>query len=184
MIKTPLYNTMTFADVWDEEATFLSDYQSNGIPTTITEDSIKTLFYLLYARYGNNPIANMDINQFKYKMFSVIFQYGPTWERRLQIQNSLRSMSEAELLSGAKTISNHAYNPSAEPTTGSTEEIDYINEQNTLSAKKGNVEAYAMLWSMLKTDVTENFLKQFQKCFKLVVRPENPLLYIEEESED
>lgn len=184
MKKTPLYNTMTFMDVWDEESKFISDYQDNGIPTTIGEDSIQTLFYLLYARYGNNPIGNLDLNQFKYKVFSVIFQYGPTWERRLQIQNSLRSMSEAELLSGAKTISNHAYNPSAEPTTGSTEEIDYINEQNTLSAKKGNVEAYAMLWSMLKTDVTENFLKEFQRCFKLVVRPENPLLYIEEESED
>ena len=42
------------------------------------------------AKYGNNPIANKDINQFKYKLFSTVFMYGPTWAKRLDIQKILR----------------------------------------------------------------------------------------------
>lgn len=53
---------------------------------------------MLYARYGNNPIANYDETQFKYKVFSVIFQYGPTWEKRLSVQETLRGMQIADLL--------------------------------------------------------------------------------------
>ena len=36
------------------------------------------------------------------------------------------------------------------------------------------------LWSMLRTDVTSDFLKRFDGCFKKFVRNENPLLYITE----
>jgi hypothetical protein len=46
--------------------------------STSNPDNVSLVYYLLYARYGNNPIANRDENQFKFKIFSVIFQYGPT----------------------------------------------------------------------------------------------------------
>lgn len=177
----PMYNTMTFCQIWDNVDSFVEDYKNVGITPKIKDDSAKQLFYLLYARYGNNPIANRDLTQFKYKVFSVIFQYGPTWEKKLEIQDNLRSLSEADIMAGAKQVHNHAYNPGTDPSTSSTSELDYINDQNTSTYKKGKVEAYALLWDMLRTDVTEAFLKQFLKCFKLVVRPEEPLLY---ESED
>lgn len=74
----PEYDTKLFTDVWEEVNDFAYDYQHIGIPTTIAVQSVITLYYLLYARYGNNPIANYDEEQFKYKMFSIVFQYGPT----------------------------------------------------------------------------------------------------------
>lgn len=74
----PRYDTKLMTEIWDNAADFVADYKTAGIPATITDANATTLFYLLYARYGNSPIANYDEEQFKYKVFSVIFQYGPT----------------------------------------------------------------------------------------------------------
>lgn len=76
----PKYSTEKFTDVWDNAAEFVSDYKSSGLYDTnnkISDTSATTLYYLLYARYGNSPLANRDITQFQYKVFSIIFQYGP-----------------------------------------------------------------------------------------------------------
>ena len=48
----------TLSDIYPTVEDFLKDYKSNGIPTTITEDSAKTLYYLLQARYGSWQIAS------------------------------------------------------------------------------------------------------------------------------
>ena len=94
----PQYDTKLMTDVWGKASDFLTDYKNAGIPTTISDQNATTLYYLLYARYGNTPIANYDENQWKYKMFSVIFQYGPTWEKRLDIQTTLRGLQIADLI--------------------------------------------------------------------------------------
>lgn len=100
---------------------------------------------MLYARYGNNPIANRDTHQFKFKIFSIIYQYGPTWEKRLAIQEDLRGLSGDDLLKGTKAIYNSALNPSTAPSTGSLDELTYINSQNTTNYKKSKMDAYAQL---------------------------------------
>lgn len=183
----PKYSTVLFTDVWEEVNDFAYDYQHIGIPTTISVANAIVLYYLLYARYGNNPIANYDEEQWKYKIFSVIWQYGPSWEKRLDIQAKLRALSEDDLIKGSKAIYNHAYNPNQAPSTSTLEEVEYINDQNTTNYKKSKMEAYAQLWDLIDTDVTAEFLGRFQKCFKQFVAPERPLLYvtpIDEEDED
>ena len=94
----PQYDTKLMTDVWSKATDFVTDYQNIGIPTTISVQNATTLYYLLYARYGNTPIANYDENQWKYKMFSIIFQYGPTWEKRLDIQTTLRGLQISDLI--------------------------------------------------------------------------------------
>ena len=94
----PQYDTKLMTEVWSQASEFLTDYQNIGIPTSISTTNATTLYYLLYARYGNTPIANYDENQWKYKMFSIIFQYGPTWEKRLDIQTTLRGLQLADLI--------------------------------------------------------------------------------------
>lgn len=178
---TPIYNTLLFSEIYNNVDDFLFDYGDIGIPKTISEDSVRTLFYLLYATFANNPIANRDINQFKYKLFSTVFQFGPVWEKKMEIQKIIRNLSEDELLSGSKAIYNHAYNPGESPTSDAVEELSYINEQNTQKYKKSKIEAYMMLWQMLKSNVTEEFLRRFRPIFKNIVYPENPLLYCEKE---
>lgn len=143
---TPEYSTILFSNVWDNVDDFTSDYEDCGIPAMFSkEDSISTLFYLLYARYGNSPIANQDVNQFKYKVMMTIFRFGPTWEKKMDIQNTLRNLTEDDLIKGSKAIYNTALNPTTSPSTATLEELTYINSQNTTNYKKSKMDAYGQL---------------------------------------
>lgn len=174
------YRQVKFTDVYPDVATFLAEYNSNGIKTTISQDSATTLYYLLYSRFGNSVIASSDTNRFKYDVWGTIFSYGPTWEKRLEIQEKLRGLSDDELFTGATQIFNHAYNPGTAPSTSTLDELTAINEQNTNKNKKDKLNAYAMLMSLLEIDVTQQFLDKFKKLFLTVVQPELPLWYATE----
>ena len=87
-------------------------------------------------------------------------------------------------MAGGKAIYNQALNPSAEPGTGTLEELGYINAQNTTNYKKSKLEAYSILTDLLKTDVTENFLTKFKICFKTFVMPEKVLVYVDDEDSE
>ena len=171
------YRQVTFTDVWGDAQSFLSEYKSNGIQTTISEQSATTLYYLLYSRYGNSTVASSDTNRFKYDVWGTIFSYGPTWEKRLEIQEKLRELTDDDLFTGAKQIYNHAFHNGAPPATSYLDELPAINEQNTSKHKKAKMDAYAMLISLLETDVTQQFLDKFKKLFLIVVQPEKSLWY-------
>lgn len=180
----PQYDTKLFTEIWEDKDAFLADYADVGIPTTISSTNATTLYYLLYAKYGNNPIANLDEEQFKYKVFATIFQYGPAWEKRLAIQTALRGLSEADLLAGSRAIYNTALNPEDAPGTSTTEELGYINSQNTTNYKKSKMDAYAQLWDLLSTDVTGEFVERFRICFKQFVKPEKTWIYVTDTEEE
>lgn len=173
------YRTRKFTDIYMNVDSFLEDYRNNGIPATITDESASTLFYLLYARFGNSHISSSDENRFKYNLFSIVFSKGPTWEKKLEIQEKLRDLTEAELLQGNKAIYNSALNPSTAPSTDSLEELNYINQQNTTQYKRNKVEAYSLLIELLKNDVTTDFIDAFQILFN-PFGSELPLYYEEE----
>lgn len=171
------YRTRTFAEIYPEFEIFLDHYKAGQIPAELKDESIKTLYYLLYARYGNSHIAYSDEHQFRYAVLSTIFMYGPTWEKRIEIQRDIRKLNDEEIRAGSKAIYNHAFNPSQAPSTASLEELDYINDQNTTNYKKSKVNAFADVMAILETDVTERFIGQFKKLFITIVAPDYPLLY-------
>ncbi len=182
----PEYITKTFVQVFPRYEVFKKDYDDlislvSGGVTPLTEDNVRATFYLLFARYGNNPIVNYDETQFKFKLMTVIATYGPVWERKKAIQKSLRDLSEAELLQGAKQIYNHAFNPSTEPTTAELEEVTHINDQNTTNNKKSKMEAYSILWANLHVDATDEYINKFKNCFSRFVGDQHPIIYIEED---
>lgn len=197
IIKTPQYSTMLFCDVWNNPTSFKDDYEEAGVftePVVVSDVTVKAgtklsdanltiLFALLYSKYGNSPIANSDVNQFKFKVFGIIFQYGPSWEKKLEIQEKLRALSDEEIAKGSKAIYNTALNPSSQPSTQSLEELQYINSQNTTNYKKSKMDAFTQLWGLIDTDVTGDFINRFKVCFKQFVRPEKPLLYITDNDE-
>ena len=43
----PRYDTKLFTDIYDDVTKFVTDYQNVGIPTTISNTSATTLYYLL-----------------------------------------------------------------------------------------------------------------------------------------
>ena len=219
----PMYDTNLFCEIWDSSDSFLADYNNTGaeftnqVPTTISQENALMTYLLLFSRYGNNPIANYDVTQFKNKIFTIIWQYGPAWEKRLKMQEDIRGLTLQDITPGTKTdwtsdasqsqtnsgsdttINNHAYNPSTAPSTQSTNELDYIDQQNvakgsdtrTISGTdskttgqvvtRSKMDAYAQLWELVATDVTNDYIAKFKKCFKQFIAPERNMIYVTEE---
>ena len=173
----PQYSTILFTDVWNNVDSFKTDYAATPLAGAIDASHQNILFYLLYARYGNNPIANYDITQWKFKIFSIIYQYGPTWQKKLDLQGEIRTKTAADLKEGATMLFNHALNPSTTPSTDAETPLTYINEQKLNKYKRSLGDAYANLWNLLADDVSEEFIVRFRPCFKVFVSPEHPVLY-------
>ena len=180
------YLNMTFADIYSSVEEFMEDAKGMAaklIPADFTDNSLEVLYYLLLARYANNSIASSDINRFKLQLFSLVFQFGPTWQKRLSIQADIRKLTTEKARIGNREISNHAYNPAFPPSTASLEEVQYIDAQNSRGYKKGELETLSQLSVILEDDITENFLARFKKLFLWVVSPQRPLWYITAEED-
>lgn len=178
------YRTRTFAEIYCDSiynitaTNFVNDWESSPFHNQFTSNLDATLiFYLLYARYGNSSIASSDEDQFRYHLYSIMFQYGPTWAKELDIQQQVRNLSIADLREGSRTITNLAENPSTAPSTIDTEELKYVNSQNVSKTKRSTADAIALMQALLQKDITEEFLTKFKKLFISVVAPECPLWY-------
>ena len=183
------YRNRTFADIYPEVEQFEQDYtdfNTGMLDNGVSGTALYTIWMLLHARYGNSTVASANEEQFKLKLFTTIFMYGPTWEKRLEIQKQIRELDIEDIRQGGKAIYNTALNPGQkvvsgdDPNSGTNTltELKYINQQNTTNYKKSLPEAYSILIELLNTDVTSKFLAQFAKLFLKVVTPEVPLWYI------
>lgn len=171
--------TKTFVNIFDDYDTFKDEYDESAFNGVLTNTNLEILYYILYSRYGNSPIVDFDENQFKYKLFSIIWQYGPTWQKRLDIQKEIRDLQD--ITQGSFAIYNSALNPSTEPSTDSDQILPYINQQNTTRYKKTPMDAYGQLWDLLAIDVTEQFINRFKPLFKQFIAP---YTYLYESEED
>ena len=187
MIFKP-YMTLTFAEVWKDYDAFKTDYDAliTGFSATapVTNATVQATYYFLVAQYGNNPIANSDVGQFKMKIVSRIFMYGPLYEKKQAIQTTLRGLTESELLTGAKQIYNHAFNPSSAPSTSALDELEYINDQNTANHKKSKMEAYSILWNLLHAEQSKEYIDRFKNCFAVFVDKMCVPYYISDSDEE
>lgn len=165
--------TKTFNEIWNNYTTFKTDFSTSPFTGIITEPNLEILYYLLYAKFGNSFITNLDENQWKFKVFSTIWKYGPAWEKKLEIQANLKELdiNSEDFLKGAKAIYNKALNPETDPSTAALTELTYINEQNTTNYKKSKMDALTQLWNLIATDVTDSFLERFAPLFKRIWNP-------------
>lgn len=184
------FRTRTFSEIFKPETTdknsvdiFKEIFVDSGIPLKVSEESLTTIFYLLYARYGSSHIASYDENQFLYKLQSIIYMYGPTWEKRIEIQDKIRQLKEEDLLKGGQAIYNTASAPgtSIAGLVDAEGKLDYISGQNTTAYRKSKLEGYALLESLLETDVTKEFIDKFANLFLKMVEPYSPLWYATEQ---
>lgn len=176
------YSTKTFSGIYPTYTSFFDGV--NSVPEfkiLKNENNYKVLYYLLLGRYANSPIANDDVNQFSIKLYSIIYQYGPTWEEKKNIQDKIRMLDDNAIKQGSKAIYNHALNPGTDPSTDSLTELEYINDQNTTNYLKSDMEAYNIKWSLLDDRVDENFIRKFQHLFLQIVRPTKNIYYGTEE---
>ncbi len=175
------YRNRSFCDIYPTEAEFRTAYNASQLPLSTyfvagDDPIVSALYYMLYGRYGNSTIASSDEKQFEYKLFTVVFMYGPAWLKRLELQKDVRSLTLEDLLITDKNVVNGAYNNASALATPNAE-LPNINNQNVSYYKRAPLEAYAAQWGMLETDVTEEFLEQFKRLFLTVVAPEEAELY-------
>ena len=171
-----------FKEIFPDSEQFYEEWTATNYNTlngveVLTPEALALTYSLLYSRYGNSTIASFDENQFKYKLFSTIFMYGPAWQKRLEIQKNLMDLDEEDIIKGTTAIHNNALNPSTAPSTQALEELNYISSQNTTKYKKSKIEGYATLYALIETDVTEEFIGKFKKLFITIVEPDLPLWY-------
>lgn len=177
------YRTRTFADIFPDVNTFTEEWSNTTFSADDTgtmeslSDFLPKIYYMLYAHYGNSHVAYSDENQFKYYVWSILYQYGPAAVKEREIQDMLVKMTDEELMLGGKAIYNHSYNPNTEPSTSTLEELLTINDQNTTNYKKSKLEGYANLLALLKKDVLDEFIHRFSRLFIKITAPDYPLLY-------
>lgn len=178
--------TRTFSEIFDNVNNFTLAVTNSGLyNAAFTMDSCDKLYYLLYAAYGNSHIASSDENQFKYKLYTIIFNRGIQWQKSLEIQKKLSELSETEILSRGSNISSHAYNPGegGVKVTDNQPILDYINDQSSTTSQSDKVTAY-MSYMQSLVDVTTDFINSFKPLFLKVVYPEKPLWYITDDEEE
>lgn len=176
-----------FADIYSNVDDFITDYKSIGkdalnYPNVAESDNnIKTLYYLLYAKYGNSVIINFDVTQFKFKLWSTVFMYGPTWEKRLTVQNLIRNLTDNDILEGGAQINNYAQATGSDATnTKNTKDLDGVNSQNRTMIQRDKLTAYNNLVALLETDVTKEFIDKFGNLFDPFAQHRATILYKED----
>ena len=183
------YRTRTFADIFPSFEEFERAYLASKLVIPFTPEydpldkqataglTLSQLYYMLYAHYGNSHIAYSDENQFKYYLYTLIYQYGPTVIRKREIRSALLKLSDDQLAEGGKAIYNSALNPSTAPSTSTLEELLTINSQNTTNYKKSKVEGLTTFLSIIDEDPIDAFIHRFKQLFIQVLAPDYPLLY-------
>ena len=183
----PLYNHKLFNDIWEDGSEFLTDYkayETNISDLNKVDDKYATLTWQLIAsKYGNTPIRSNSESQFKMSVFSIMFSEAPTFVKKLENQEKIRDLTDAQLEAGETSISNSAANPDEEPTTSTMDELKYINHQNTVKQKRSKIQAIAMQTAMLEEDLSESYVRKFASLFARVYVPAD-YIYPTEEDED
>lgn len=186
------FRTNSFQEIFPDYETFKAQYDASpfagytleGVQKkNVSDENIELLFYSLYARYGNEHIAASDENRTKWRLFSIIAEYGPTWQSRLEFQRKVQNMTLAQLQVSNITINNIALHDQTDPSTSTTDELTFISEQNVQKTKRSEIDALNLRNEILRVDVTEQFLEKFKPLFCKFVGRRRVLLY-ENELED
>lgn len=184
------FRTRTFAQIFPSLEHFTEAYNNQALKVNFTAEDNETggltlsqFYYMLYAHYGNSHIAYTDENQFKYYLYTLVYQYGPTVIRKREIRNTLLLLTDDQLAEGGKAIYNTALNPGTIPSTATLEELTTINSQNTTNYKKSKVEGLTNFLAILDNDPVDEFIHKFKQLFLQVLAPDYPLLYETEVSE-
>ena len=181
------FDNVTFSDLWSTKEEFVNSYKEVGFPQTydggtyVTDDDLKLIWLLLIGRFADSTIKPFNTyGAFKVRFMSRVWQHAPAWKKNLDIQNKLRSLSledGSDIYKGASAIYNSAMNPNTTPSTGTDQELNFINNQNVTKHKKSKLEGLALLSDLLKNDVTEQFLRRFDDFFKTIIYSGKTLLY-------
>ncbi len=179
--------TETFAEAFNGEQGFVENYTGSAYNTIIPIDEkyLALTYHLLFAKYEDTQIASLNVVNFGNKVNAVIFQYAPSWIKELEIQKSVRALTEDDIRTGSIAKFTHGYNPSTVPGTANSDtEIETVNEQTLNKYTKSKLDGYNELLSLLVEDVTERYIGKFKKLFLTVIDMDDVLEAIAQAQEE
>lgn len=176
-------NQRKFLDIYPNESDFILDINGSYSifkPDDITDESIKKTYWMIVARYGDQAINGYsDEGRWKLRLFETIDTYGPTWQKKLEIQKEIRALTLPKLKETGKLINNTALNPNNEPTT---DELDYISQQNTSKTTMSDADALNLQYMSLNDGINREYMDHFAFLFSKFLLTDVPLyLYQNEE---
>lgn len=170
-----LNSTEIFSNIFPTYTDFQAAY--NELPDDMKVcTKLEMLYTLLIARYANSTISGLDLDQWKLRLFTVVYTNAPYWEKTIEIMKDIRSMNLDDIVTGTKTMTNVAMNPGDE-ISDMDAEISTINQQNTVKFTKDKTKAYYEYLMLLGKDYTEEFLDKFKPLFISIVNPQFGLWY-------
>lgn len=178
------YKNKSFSQIFPDFDSFLEEYKANGFGVTIKDETARVIYYGIYARHGEDRPASLNTNMFKYKLWYIVYNEGPVFEKKTDIQAKLRALTDEEILDGTTAIYNHANNTSNPPSTDDKTQLKFIDDQNVTRYTKDKKTGYMELNELLKGNLMDAMMKKIDKLFNVVVEPDVPLLYSEVESYD
>lgn len=179
-----------FSEVYADYSALQTDFEGRGLNSLgFPSDFPWALFYtLIYGRHGNATIVSPDsyLEAWEARFCSIVWQFGPYWLKQTQVQEAIRSLTEDDLIRGGLVVSTNALNPAEEPSETfeglEMPKVGTINQQATSQSRRSKMDAYAALSQLLRTDITEGFLRRFDALFRNIYA--NDCDCGEEEDED
>lgn len=173
------YNSRSFIEIFPTFEDFKNEYDNLDSSIKVVDDSLFVIYYLLLGKYANSHIASQVENQFKVRLFSIIFMYGPVWSKKIEIQKAIRSLdiNSDDVLKGTQTTYNNASNDGGTPSTNSDTELKYIDSQSVTKIKYNKLDGYSKIYDLISDDVTEEFLRKFKELFIVCVESQSPEIY-------
>lgn len=172
-----LYNnnsaTKKFSDVFEDLDSFKSEFRSSPLnEPNLTDDTLGLVYAGILAKFGDHYYKATNMYRNKLKTFLILKGEGLIFQKRLELQNKILSMSDAELKDDGIIVNNYAENPS-ENSVGIYETGEYqgesfmkfVNNQSAQKSKKGKLTAYRDQSYSLK-NVLEPFIEKFKVLFE------------------
>ena len=160
---------MKLNQVWKTPNELKQALKNSYAKDCLSDENAEVLSNLLFAKYANSRISNSSVEQFKLKMWSVVFRYGPSWEAKLKIQDQVRSINDEDLEKG-DTIISSSYDPNGQFGCSENEIYgDNLRSQSASVSKLSKLKALSQKWTMIESDVTTAFINAFKECFTTVV---------------
>lgn len=175
--------TRKFCEVFPNLETFQAEWKELPFSSQgdVEDAAVELTYYLLVGRYSNSTIASTDEYQFEMRLFSILWQNAPLWQREIELQREVRKLKMDDIVSGTKSIYNHSYNPSTEPSSDSESILNTINDQNVSIQKRDKLKAVMDYESILSANPTDYYLSKFKELFISIVEPQYEALYETEE---
>ena len=178
---------LLFSDVWSTSEEFVADYRASGLNVAaITDTNLTVLYCQLFARHGSDHIRSNNSNQWKYKVFAIIFNKGPKWQAALLKQTELQNLTDEELTFLGRTMTNQSGNTTVVNEGGTITEdaLDTVDKQDVNITRGNKLVAIRAFIDSLQ-DVSSAFISEFDQLFSRVVfAPDTTLYDMNEEEEE